>query len=278
MPALVAAVMGVMVLTSSWAVADDAPKPKISGIAQEAQTLVATADFGQQAPATVAWQWRRCPADNNKPCAPIPGATTNRYQVVAADIGFRLRVRLTVFEQDGGSDQETSDPTAVVIRAPVPTPPPAPPPAPPPVEPSPTPVPVEPAATPVPVEPAASPPALVSPRLLHPFPVIRIRGTLTRTGARVTLLKVRAPKGVRVAVRCRGGGCPVRRLAVAASGTRLRRFERALRAGTRLVIKVTKLGYIGKWSTITIRRGRAPTRSDRCVFPGERRPVRCPAR
>jgi hypothetical protein len=57
---------------------------------------------------------------------------------------------------------------------------------------------------------------------------------------------------------------------------RLRRFERALRAGTRLEIVVTKRGYIGKWTTIVIRRGAPPRRSDRCVYPGARRAAACP--
>ncbi len=78
-------------------------------------------------------------------------------------------------------------------------------------------------------------------------------------------------------MRCRHGSCPRRRLAVAAATTRLRPFERALRAGTRLDIKVVRPGWIGKWTVITIRRGAAPHRKDRCVYPGGLRPVRCPA-
>jgi hypothetical protein len=114
------------------------------------------------------------------------------------------------------------------------------------------------------------------PPMLDPFPVVRIRGRLTATGARVTLFTVRAPRGVRIDVRCRGSSCPVRRLARTAAVSRLRPFERHLRAGTRLEITVTKPGYIGKWTTIVIRRGAPPKRSDRCRYAGGRRPVPCP--
>jgi hypothetical protein len=61
-----------------------------------------------------------------------------------------------------------------------------------------------------------------------------------------------------------------------ASLTRLWRFERALRAGTRLEVRVTKPGYIGKWTKIVIRRGAAPRRSDRCLYPQTRRVAGCP--
>ena len=63
------------------------------------------------------------------------------------------------------------------------------------------------AAAPAPTAPsvqAAAPRALA---VLAPFPVVRIRGTLTRAGARIGLLGVRAPVGARIEVRCVGGGC-----------------------------------------------------------------------
>ena len=59
--------------------------------------------------------------------------------------------------------------------------------------------------------------------------------------------------------------------------TRLVRFQRVLPGGTQLIITVTKPGRIGKHTTIAIRRGKAPTRRDRCLMPGARKPVACPA-
>lgn len=113
--------------------------------------------------------------------------------------------------------------------------------------------------------------------MMDPAPVVRIRGRLTRSGARITLLTVRAPRGARIGLRCIGDGCPARRWAGTASLTRIARFQAALPAGTRLVISVTKAGRIGKHTTIVIRRGQAPLRRDRCLMPGSRKPVRCAA-
>ena len=279
MSVVVVVLVAALLAAASRTWADDGPKPVISGVAQEGETLTAHADFDAEDAAAVTWQWLRCRPDKSGSCVTIAGATADSYRVGAADVGFRLRVLLTVVDTDGESENKRSKPTAVVVAAPVQTPAPSPPP------PSPsesTPPPPAPPILEQPPSQTAPQPSRrqrrrVRPRLLDPFPTVRIRGRLTNTGARVTLLTVRAPRHVRIAVRCHGGSCPVRRLAVAAAVTRLRRFERVLRAGTRLEIQVTKHGYIGKWSVIRIRRGRPPARSDRCVFPGGRRAVRCPA-
>ena len=119
-----------------------------------------------------------------------------------------------------------------------------------------------------------APTALV-PLALDPFPVVRIKGRLTSKGARVTLLTVRAPRNVRIEVDCTGIDCPVRHYRAPAGRHRLRRFERALRAGTRLEVRVTKPGYVGKFTAFVIRRNAEPKRSDRCLAPGATRPAKC---
>ena len=119
-----------------------------------------------------------------------------------------------------------------------------------------------------------APTALV-PLALDPFPVVRIKGRLTSKGARVTLLTVRAPRDVRIEVDCTGIDCPARHYRAPAGRHRLRRFERALRAGTRLEVRVTKPGYVGKFTAFVIRRNAEPKRSDRCLAPGATRPARC---
>ena len=124
---------------------------------------------------------------------------------------------------------------------------------------------------------AVLPGSATSPRMMRPLPVVRIRGRLSRIGARITLLTVLAPRGARIAIRCRGRGCPARRWARTTALTRIARFQRDLRAGTRLVITVTKRRRIGKHTMIVIRAGKAPTRRDRCLMPGSTRPVACPA-
>jgi hypothetical protein len=259
--------------------------PAVAGIPRESEVLTATAAWtGDPAP-TVSWRWQRCEKSNSTKCTAIAGAASPTYRVVAADVGSRLRVRIRL-ENSAGQTAARSEPTSPVEPAPAPEPEPTPEPTPEP-QPEPEPEPEQnetpPSASPpvafdAPANPVIGPPVAgeAQPPLLRPFPRVRIRGWLTRSGARVTLLAVRAPRGARIATRCRGRSCPVRRLARTATSTRLRAFQRRLRAGTRLDITVTKSGYIGKWTTIVIRKDRPPRRADRCVYPGARRPAPCP--
>ena len=121
------------------------------------------------------------------------------------------------------------------------------------------------------------PPAASHLRVMSPFPVVRISGRLTGSGADVKRLSVRAPRGATISVRCHGGSCPARSFARAARVKRLSAYERHLRAGTKLDVVVRKPGRIGKWTTITIRRGAPPKRVDRCSYPGRGQPAACPA-
>jgi hypothetical protein len=137
-----------------------------------------------------------------------------------------------------------------------------------------------------PPTPTAGPPApaggvlgeqVKSLRWLRPFPVVRIRGYLMPGGAKVTLLTVRAPKLARISVRCSGRNCPRRRFATATALVHLRPYERMLKSGVRLEISVTRAGYVGKRTLITLRRGKPPVRKDLCLFPGARRARACTA-
>ena len=115
-------------------------------------------------------------------------------------------------------------------------------------------------------------------RMMSPFPVIRIAGTVMRDSARIRVLSVRAPRGSRVRVRCEGRGCPVGSV-VTTAATRLVRFpkfERRLRAGIRLKLFVRQADRIGKYTRFLIRRGAPPKRLDLCLFPGRTAPARCP--
>jgi hypothetical protein len=86
---------------------------------------------------------------------------------------------------------------------------------------------------------------------------------------------VRAPRDARISVSCVGRDCPARHFESPAGMHRLRKFERAFTAGTRLEIRVTKAGYVGKFTSFVIRRHAAPKRLDRCLAPGVDRPSRC---
>jgi hypothetical protein len=124
----------------------------------------------------------------------------------------------------------------------------------------------------------ASTKAPAKPKMIRPYPTIRISGSLTKAGADVALLTVKAPKGVRITLTCSGKSCPLREVAQATALWHIPQFERELRAGTKLTITVAKSGYISKVTTITIRRGKGPARTDRCQLPGATRLITCPKR
>jgi hypothetical protein len=97
-------------------------EPKISGTAQEGETLTATSgSWTSSSTINYAYQWRRCNTQGNG-CANIGGADTSSYLVRGADVGDTLRVRVTARNSDG-SAQATSAQTAVVKAKGVPTPP-----------------------------------------------------------------------------------------------------------------------------------------------------------
>jgi PKD repeat protein len=141
--------------------------------------------------------------------------------------------------------------------------------------------------------PAPTAPAAISagPRLMSPFPVVRIAGSILRRGIKLRRLTVSGPTGATVLVSCKGRGCPVgRQSRVVKSGkrsdsrspsaqiVRLRRFERKLlRSGTVIKILVTKPNSIGKYTRFKIRSRKPPARSDRCLMPNSTKPVDCPA-
>ena len=142
----------------------------------------------------------------------------------------------------------------------------------------PTPPPPE-GSTPPPANPPTELTGVAPPlRLMSPFPVVRIAGTVTRYGALISVLSVRAPRGSLLRVRCEGKGCPADSVATTAATrlVRFRKFERRLRAGIRLKIFVRQTDRIGKYTRFLIRRGAPPKRLDLCLFPGRTSPGRCP--
>ncbi len=127
---------------------------------------------------------------------------------------------------------------------------------------------------------------VISPRtpLMQPFPVVRIAGTETVSGIKLRLLAVQqAPAGSRITVKCKGRGCPARSSSkVAAAGrvglapVEFRRFERTLRPGVTLEVRVAKAGEIGKYTRLVVRRGKLPERLDTCLEPAGVQPMACP--
>ena len=116
-----------------------------------------------------------------------------------------------------------------------------------------------------------------SARTLSPFPVVTMAGQLTPRGARIKLLAVRAPVCSRVQVSCRR--CSIKRVwsAHAARGQlRIRRFERRLRAGSVVTVRISKGDRFGKLTEFRIRKGKPPVRRDMCLRPGATAGSKCP--
>ena len=121
-------------------------------------------------------------------------------------------------------------------------------------------------------------------RLMQPFPTVRIVTTRLASRIKLTLLAVQAPAGARITVTCGGHGCPSRfQSKVAESGKRgaaaveFRRFERSLRVGMILWIRVSKPGEIGKYTRFSILSGRLSSRFDTCLGPAGVKPMTCPS-
>ena len=116
------------------------------------------------------------------------------------------------------------------------------------------------------------------PGFITPFPIVRLAGKVLSRGALVSILAVRAPRGSAVRVDCAGRGCPADAVRRTSRGRTLRfaAFERRLRAGLRLEIFVRRPALIGKYTRFLVRAGKAPLRTDRCLFPGVPRPRACP--
>jgi hypothetical protein len=274
-----AAALGALVLGVATAgAAGTTPSPRVSrapeigGQPYVGEQLTAGGATYTPSDAHATYYWLRC-ADTGSSCG-RPIATGRTYRTTDADLGKYLRVLLVVTSSDR-SAYGFSDATPAIGRKPVPSP-----------EPTPTPTPTaspSPAPVPAPVPPAPAPVSggavagahAKSPRSLKPFPVVRIKGWLTPSGAQVTMLTVRAPRGSTISVRCRGAHCPRRRLTRAGRLVHLRPYERLLRGSVRLEISVTRRGYVGKRTVINLRSGNAPTRRDLCLYPGVSKAKAC---
>jgi hypothetical protein len=272
-PALMGALVALLVLLPGVARAAEAPyftsPPLLSGAAVVGSTLQVVPSWTGDPTPTATYRWGRCPATGTT-CNVIAGQTAATYVVTAADIGYRLAAEVTLANTVGKLKPVATSPTSVVVAAPAPDQPA------PGTAPGPAPAAPAPGTSTVTIsnKAASSTPA---PAFLRPYPVIRIRGFFARRGARITLLSVRGPRLAKVDVRCRGRGCPVRRLTLPTAETRVHRFERFLRAGILLQIRVTRPGRIGTYTSFLIRSRKGPLRTDRCLSERSGKPIQCSA-
>ncbi len=250
--AVVGAVAGALAVTGS-AAAETRPaltSVSIQGSAVVGQTLWATFEAAGDPPTRIEYQWRRCEADKPDHCSDIKGAKAATYTVTPTDLGFRVRVRVKL-KNSAGDDEDTSFPTAVVSALPL-------------LQPSPT-----------PAGPPSSPTDMATGgrRLLWPFPVVSVGAYILNHGSRIVRWRVKAPRGAKIDVRCRGPRCPLRQRSFRPG--RITPLERYLRAGVAITIRVTRPGFIGKYTRVVIRSRKPPRRRDACLFPGDLRPRPC---
>jgi PKD repeat protein len=115
--------------------------------------------------------------------------------------------------------------------------------------------------------------------------LITMKGRLVGASTDLTRLLVRAPRGTRVSVRCLPPGkaaraaaaCP-KRAVRKSKGHRLRFrvLEGRLAPGTKVIVAVTRPGFLGRYTVFRMRASKEPLRRDRCIAPGARHPTRCP--
>ncbi len=89
-------------------------RPALSGTPVEGGTLTTTDGTWSGTPA-IAYSWRRCDA-NGDGCTPIDGANSSTYNPTAADVGSRLRTRVTATQ--GQTVSSDSAPTEIVAAVP----------------------------------------------------------------------------------------------------------------------------------------------------------------
>jgi hypothetical protein len=111
---------------------------------------------------------------------------------------------------------------------------------------------------------------------IDPFPVVRISGRFKDKRTKLTRVTGNEPRGARIRVACRGRGCTYRREAIAVKLVRVGALQRSYRPKATIEIRMTQPRKIGKSTRVKTREGKAPVRIDRCLMPGNSRPVRCP--
>jgi hypothetical protein len=240
--------------------------PDISGKFVVGETLRAV-NGSWTGPDDTSWgyTWQRCPDDDFEDCSTISGATEATYTLQDADAGKFMRVTLWAAKGDD-SARKSSDNSEGVKTTSGTTPPPS----------------TQPPGSFEVVAPASKPgPAIPGLKRITPKPTVRIRGRYTTKGATITLFTVNAPKGSSTRLTCSKGTCPAKSQTIkGGKTTHVKKFERALKTGTQLMLTTTRKGYVSEVTLITIRRKAAPTRSDSCILPGKKsrqRGPRCPS-
>jgi hypothetical protein len=247
--------------------------PTISGRAEPTFTVSASTGAWTPSSAKAEYAWLQCDGAGGN-CKAIDGACGREYKIRTVDEGHTLKVRLTATESNGESAFADSAPTQVIPSRPY----------------------FEPFdgndtctqvtltgpgqgtfSSGIQTGAGTTPPPDTTLDFIDPFPVVRISGRFRGKRTTLSRVTVKAPKGARIRIACKGRGCPYKRKAVAVKLIRIRSLQRTYRPKATIEIRVTQRKKIGKYTRVRTRRGKAPLRLDRCLMPGKTRPVRCPA-
>jgi hypothetical protein len=106
----------------SQAVPKNTAAPSILGTPVVHKTLTVAKGTWSDSPTTITYRWLRCPEDAaaaaiSSNCGVIPNETKSTYQVLTADVGLRIRARVTASNTEG-STSALSDATSVVTTTP----------------------------------------------------------------------------------------------------------------------------------------------------------------
>jgi hypothetical protein len=88
-------------------------RPIVSGTPTVGQVLETDNGTFTANPTSYTYRWQRCDADNITACVDVAGATQRTYQLTLADVGYRLRARVTAHNAKGMATA-TSATTAVI--------------------------------------------------------------------------------------------------------------------------------------------------------------------
>jgi hypothetical protein len=114
---IAAALLSPVGSASTQAAPSNTALPAITGSAAVGQTVTTSDGTWTGSPTSFTYEWLRCPSSGGSPdgsdCASI-GVTTNSYVVVAGDVGFTLRSRVTAVNSDGQT-KAVSNATAIVV-------------------------------------------------------------------------------------------------------------------------------------------------------------------
>lgn len=96
-------------------------EPKITGTAQDGQTLTGSSGtWTGTGTLSYKYQWRRCNAQGGG-CSNISGADSSTYQLKSADVGHTARIRVTAKDSDGSAAADSNQ-TAVITSKTAPPP------------------------------------------------------------------------------------------------------------------------------------------------------------